>query len=73
MAAARKRIIGRQAKGGPAIQVYFPPKRRKPRHALWCLLALIIVPLGAWIDATINLPVFGAAFVLTGWRLWRNS
>lgn len=74
MPSTRKRIIGSEAdNSGPALQIYFLRQRKKPSFALWFLIALVVVPLGAWIDATTRLPVFGAVFLLIGWRLWRVS
>lgn len=75
MSHPHKRIVGNEAMNvRPALEVYFL-SRRRPRVPVWAqiLIMMVVVIIGAWIDAVIEVPVFGAIFVFIGWRLWRAA
>lgn len=76
MAHSHKRIIGSEAleANRPALQVRFQPRRRSitPVWA-WIALSAVAVILGAWIDAVIEAPVFGAIYAFIGWRIWGTA
>lgn len=76
MAHPQKRIIGSEAMNAhrPALQVRFMARRR-PVVPVWAWIvgAAVAVILGAWIDAVIEVPVFGAIFAFIAWRVWRSA
>lgn len=74
MAHPQKRIIGSEAMNvRPALEVsYIRPRKTVPVW-LWLVLGVAVVAGGAWIDATTEVPVCGAIFLLIGWRLWRAA
>ena len=75
MAHPQKRIIGSEALNArrPALQVRFMPRRRAVPVWAWIVGAAVAVILGAWIDAVIEVPVFGVIFAFIGWRIWRAA
>lgn len=75
MAHPQKRIVGSEALNAnrPALQVRFLPRRRSVPVWAWIVGAAAAVILGAWVDAVIEVPVFGVIYAFIGWRIWRTA